>query len=111
MSDEEIKVALRRMDESMWQAWKAFSEEGPDAAEKFIRAVCIDEGIMTEDGGRIPRGTTAQPISKERILCCFPLEAKCPKAVDDGNGYWHCTFDRLCKFAEKVEAAEEPVSP
>ena len=47
-------------------------------------------------------------MSKEHVLCCFPLEGKCPKAVDDGSGYWHCTFGRLCKFAEKVEETEDP---
>jgi hypothetical protein len=43
------------LSESLWQAWKAFGEEGPDAAEKFLRAVCIGDGIMNESGGRIAR--------------------------------------------------------
>lgn len=50
-----LKAALNMMDECCWQAWKAFTEEGPNAAEKFLHDVCITEGIMNNDGGRIPR--------------------------------------------------------
>lgn len=39
--------------EDLWQAWKAFDEEGPDAAKTFLRDACIVNGIMNEDGGRI----------------------------------------------------------
>ena len=56
-----LKAALNMMDESCWQAWKAFAEEGPDAAEKFLRSVCVDEGIMNEDGCRVPRAALAAP--------------------------------------------------
>lgn len=52
-------------DESCWQAWKAFAEEGTDAAEKFLRSVCIDEGIMNEDGGRVVRAALAAATAKE----------------------------------------------
>jgi hypothetical protein len=53
---------LRRRDamlsESLWQAWKALHEhdtpeEAMKDAESFLRSVCIDEGIMGEDGGRL----------------------------------------------------------
>ncbi len=53
---------LRRRDamlsESLWQAWKAFHEhdtpeEAMKDAEPFLRSVCIDEGIMGENGGRL----------------------------------------------------------
>lgn len=54
-----LKAALNMMDECCWQAWKAFTEEGPNAAEKFLHDVCITEGIMNNDGGRIPRAALA----------------------------------------------------
>ena len=54
-----MKAALNMMDECCWQAWKAFTEEGPNAAEKFLHDVCITEGIMNNDGGRIPRAALA----------------------------------------------------
>lgn len=56
-----LKAALNMMDECCWQAWKAFTEEGPNAAEKFLHDVCITEGIMNNDGGRIPRVALAAP--------------------------------------------------
>jgi len=72
-AEAEVRRLRRRdamLSESLWQAWKALHEhdtpeEAMKDAESFLRSVCIDEGIMGEDGGRLAgrewsdNGTTA----------------------------------------------------
>jgi hypothetical protein len=40
--------------EALWQAYKAFGEEGPEAAREFLGASCVRVGIMDESGARLP---------------------------------------------------------
>jgi len=41
------------LEEYLWQTFKAFDEQDAETARAFVRTVCIMQGIMNEDGGRI----------------------------------------------------------